>query len=256
MTNGGSLVVELLDNYTPQDGDTITLVQSDDVVGDFSSVSVLGTPDGFDAEVQIDSGNVVLTLTGVSSPPGEVRDVVVSQGANQRSMLMEIDVTFSGDAQFGAAAFSLVHRGDNGSVDVSVASSTVDGDTVATLTFSGQYSEPSGSLIDGNYTLTVDGSEIVDSQGNNYDDVDGDGSPGGEMVMGDQADDNFYRLYGDIDRDRQVSIFDFFTFRSAFSIASGDPSFESGFDQDVDGVISIFDFFRFRTNFGKMLPFE
>jgi len=74
--------------------------------------------------------------------------------------------------------------------------------------------------------------------------------------MGDQADDNFYRLYGDIDRDRQVSIFDFFSFRSVFSIASGDPSFQGGFDYDVDGVISIFDFFRFRQNFGKILLFE
>jgi len=134
--------------------------------------------------------------------------------------------------------------------------SSIDNNTVATLTFSGPYTEQaSGSLIDGNYRLTINGNGVVDSQGNNYD-VDGDGNPSGVVVLGDQADDGFYRLFGDIDSDREVSIFDFFSFRSAFSIASGDPLFESGFDSDADGVISIFDFFRVSQNLGSMLPFE
>ena len=63
MTNGGSLVVELLPEYQPQNGDQITLIQSDNVIGEFSSVDIQGTPDGFDAEVEIDNGNVILTLT-------------------------------------------------------------------------------------------------------------------------------------------------------------------------------------------------
>ena len=72
MTNGGELVVELLPDYVPQDGDTITLVQANELVGDFSSVSVLGTPADFDAEVQINSGNVVLTMTGAGVLLGDV----------------------------------------------------------------------------------------------------------------------------------------------------------------------------------------
>ena len=63
MTNGGSLVVELLPEYQPQNGDQITLIQSDNVIGEFSTVDIQGTPDGFDAEVEIDNGNVILTLT-------------------------------------------------------------------------------------------------------------------------------------------------------------------------------------------------
>ena len=63
MTNGGSLVVELLPDYQPQNGDQITLIQSDNVIGEFSNVNIQGTPDGFDAEIEIDNGNVVLTLT-------------------------------------------------------------------------------------------------------------------------------------------------------------------------------------------------
>ena len=67
LNNGGSLVVELLPEYQPQDGDEIILVQSDNVIGEFSSVNVQGTPDGFDAEVEIDNGNVVLTLTSADA---------------------------------------------------------------------------------------------------------------------------------------------------------------------------------------------
>jgi len=66
-------------------------------------------------------------------------DIVLNQGATQRSMLMDLEVTFSGDVQIGNGAFSVVNREDNSSVDVSVDSSTVGGDTVATLTFSGPY---------------------------------------------------------------------------------------------------------------------
>ena len=63
MTNGGSLSVELLADYAPQDGDSIQLVQANNVVGDFSSIDVQGVPEGFEADVQISGDDVVLTLT-------------------------------------------------------------------------------------------------------------------------------------------------------------------------------------------------
>ena len=66
-TGGGSLAVELLPNYVPQDGDTITLIQADDVVGDFSNITVGGTPANLNAELQIINGDVVLTF-GSSGP--------------------------------------------------------------------------------------------------------------------------------------------------------------------------------------------
>ena len=68
MTNGGALVVEFLPDYVPQNGDAVTLVQSSEIVGNFSSVTITGTPDGFEADVQRDDGDVVLTLTSVTSP--------------------------------------------------------------------------------------------------------------------------------------------------------------------------------------------
>ena len=59
----GELVVDLMPDYLPQDGDTITLVQASQATGEFTSVTVLGVPDDFDTDVQINNGNVVLTLT-------------------------------------------------------------------------------------------------------------------------------------------------------------------------------------------------
>ena len=205
------------------------------------------------------SGGVVfdsVEITTAAAVAPEPVEIAVSQGATQRSMLIDIDVTFTGDVQIGDNAFSLVNREDNGAVDVAVTSSTVDGNTVATLSFSGQYAEePSGSLVDGNYRLTIDGNNITDAQGNNYD-VDGDGSPGGVMVLGDQADDNFYRLFGDINSDRRVTFTDFIGFRTVFLLVAGDPLFEEGFDADDSGSITFTDFLRFRDNFLSELLFQ
>ena len=41
------------------------MIQSDDVIGDFSNITVLAAPADFDAEVLVVNGNVVLTMTGV-----------------------------------------------------------------------------------------------------------------------------------------------------------------------------------------------
>jgi len=80
----GELVVELMPEYVPQDGDTFTLVQADVVVGDFSSVTVVGAPDDFDADVQINDGNAVLTLTDAA--------VVLLGDANQDGAIDFLDI--------------------------------------------------------------------------------------------------------------------------------------------------------------------
>ena len=76
----GELVVQLMPDYVPQDGDEFTLVQSNQVAGDFSNVTVLGAPDNFETDVQIVNGDVVMTLTNDSSVMlGDVnRDGVVN----------------------------------------------------------------------------------------------------------------------------------------------------------------------------------
>ena len=114
----------------------------------------------------------------------------------------------------------------------------------ARLLFSGEHTEPSGPLVDGNYQLTIDGDGITDSNGLSVD-VDGDGVPGGVLVIGDEEEENFYRLFGDADSNRQVNFFDFIGFRQTYSLMTGDAIFDESFDSNADGVISFFTSSRF-----------
>ena len=75
-------------------------------------------------------------------------------------------------------------------------------------------------------------------------------------MVGDQAADNLYRCYGDLDGNRFVNIFDFFEFQAAFLAMSASPRFQAGFDNNDDGFINVFDFFDFQANFLKMLNFS
>ena len=118
----------------------------------------------------------------------------------------------------------------------------VDGRSTATLTFDGP-GVIGGSLPDGWYELRVLADRATDVAGNPLD-GNADGQPGDDHV------DSFFRLFGDHDGDRAVSITDFFAFRDAFGPAG---VYNAAFDADDDGVISILDFFEFRQRFGTSL---
>ena len=113
----------------------------------------------------------------------------------------------------------------------------------------------SGSLVDGNYQLTIDGGEVIDSQGSAMD-VDGDGTPGGILIIGDEEEEALYRLFGDVDQNRTVNVIDLLAFRIAFLSVEGDPSFNASVDWNLDGVIDVRDLLAFRRNFLKTLPFD
>jgi hypothetical protein len=180
-------------------------------------------------------------------------EVIVNEGELQRSMVQEIEVVFTGDVQIGGSAFSLAMRGGS-NVAVSFSTAVANGKTIATLSFFGANTESSGSLVDGNYELSINGGDIVDSLGNNFD-VDEDGTAGGTAIFGDEEQDFMYRLFGDIERNRTVNIFDLLGFRQTCLLMTGDASFNAGFDSIVDGRINIFDLLRFRQNYRKTLTF-
>jgi hypothetical protein len=176
---------------------------------------------------------------------------VVNGGAAQRSRVTDLAVAFSTVVTFAgnpAAAFRLTRTGPgapNGDVAVAVdLSGSTATQTVARLTFSGGLTE-FGSLIDGNYTLTVLGSQVT---GNGQAlDGDGDGTPGGDNVS------TLYRLYGDATGDRRVDNADFFQLRTTFGRSSGDPLYLAFLDANGDGRIDNADFFAFRNRFGITL---
>jgi len=96
-------------------------------------------------------------------------DVSINQGELQRSMLMDLNISFAGDVEIGESAFTLEKVGD-GNVPVSFTTEFDGSRTNATLSFSGPFTADSGSLVDGNYQLTIDGDEVIDSQGSPMDD--------------------------------------------------------------------------------------
>src|SRR5207248_3471391 len=135
-------------------------------------------------------------------------------------------VTFDGPVTLDPGAFEL-SRQDGSPVELNVAASVLNGQTVAVLTFAGP-AVVGGSLADGSYTLTVRADRVHDRWGRELD-GDGDGAAGGDRV------DGFRRLFGDADGDGDVDAQDRALFRSAFGNRVGDPGSLWYFDFDGDG---------------------
>jgi hypothetical protein len=173
--------------------------------------------------------------------PAQVASVVVNDGPEQRSMVNSLTVTFDGALTLDPGAFEL-SREDGSPVELTVAASLVNGQTVAVLTFVGP-GIIGGSLADGGYTLTVRADQVHDQWGRQLD-GDGDGLAGGNRV------DAFFRLFGDADGDGDVDWGDRDLFRSAFEKSAGASGYLWYFDFDGDGDVDGLDNGQFNRRFG------
>ena len=132
----------------------------------------------------------------------ESASFVIASGEAQRSVLDNFVVEFDGIVTLGETPFEVAKRGpDGGTVDVTAAIDNSSGNSVATLTFAGDFTEEAGLLVDGNYQLTVFGDQILTAGGQNFD-ADGDGAAGGNQIFGDTEADGFFRHFGDSTGDR------------------------------------------------------
>ena len=189
----------------------------------------------------------------------EVQSVVIGDGASQRSMVKSLTMTFDGAMQIedlNAGAFTVRKRGPGGGVvDTIAVASIANGRTAVTLTFVGQFVDPSGSLSDGNYELIANSSLIT----RNGLALDGDknGSTGGDFLFGRDANDQavatdkFFRFFGDADGDADVDILD----AAKFNLASkSQNAFTYLFDFDGDGKVLANDKLSFnaRKSIGKL----
>ncbi len=173
-----------------------------------------------------------------------VLSIAINGGDGSRSGVTSIEVEFAGPVNVGPDSFRLQNVSTNQPVSgLAVASSLVDGKTLATITFtSGVGIVPSDnasvatSLEDGAYQLTVL-ADRVRLQSNGF-------------GMDSDVADTFFRKFGDQDGDGRVSLLDFAEFRRSFGKAIGDAAFHDGLDSDRDGVITLLDFAAFRRNFG------
>jgi hypothetical protein len=255
--NIGGTTLMLTLGYVPSPGDGYIIVSndgSDPIAGTFTGLPegatiTLGGTD-FHISYHAGDGNDIALTSLAVPPPGAL--TTVNDGAAQRSRVTSIQVTFSTVVTFASPlqnAFQVVRTGPGGpignvtfTVDPSASTAT---QTIDRLTFSGAMTE-FGSLIDGDYTLTVFSSQV--SAGGAAFDGNLDGTPGGDLTM------NFYRLYGDVNGDRAVNGLDLAEFRSAFGTAMGNPNYRDYLDANGDGVVNGLDLAQFRTRFGTSLP--
>jgi hypothetical protein len=205
------------------------------------------SPTGFASDGEVEDYQVNI----VSSP--RVESVAINHGDAQRSTVDTVTVTFDRIVDLHDLAGDAFHfvnvDTNNTAVDTAVVSQ-IDDKTVVDFTFvAGPTVSSSGSLVDGDYRLTIDAALVsyfgVGLDGNN------DGRGGGDYVFGESPTDQFFRKFGDIDGSTLVDLFDFAVFRSAFGRPANDPGYASGFDSNDDGLIDLFDFAAFRANFGS-----
>lgn len=215
------------------------------------------TQASYSIRVEVSDGANVFQkeLSVTVTDEAESSTFVIGNGTTQRSMLNSIEVAFDGLVTFGDTPFELVRRGTGGGVvDITPSIDNSSGSTVVTLTFAGTFTEASGSLVDGNYQLTIFGDQVQTLGGQDFD-GDGDGVAGGDFVFGDTETDNFFRLFGDVTGDRFVNVIDLLEFRNSFLSNAGDSNFSEAFDSNNDGTINVVDLLRFRSNWLERLEF-
>jgi hypothetical protein len=183
------------------------------------------------------AGEYVLTQSVTSNPPPTVTSIVVNDGSAQRSRVTTLRVNFSEVVSFvGAPTAAFTLTGPSGAITFTA---VLDGSGLfATITPTSGVT--SGSLNDGNYTLTVVAGQIQDGGGATL-----------QAAAGNTL--NFHRLFGDANGDRVVNGADFFLFRTAFGTSTGNPQFLAYFDFDNNGTINTTDRTEFYNRYGSTI---
>jgi hypothetical protein len=180
---------------------------------------------------------------------GQAVNVQVNDGSAQRSQVTSLTVAFNGVATLASGAFTLTRvglpngvAGDNVTLQdtdgtISVSTQTINGLTLATLTFSGANTS-GGSLNDGNWTLAVNHAAVTIN---------------GTQMSSDYSQTNIKRLYGDFDGSGTVNALDYGHFRLAYGSASTDAAYLAFLDYDGSGAINAFDYGQFRLRYGSSI---
>ena len=168
----------------------------------------------------------------------------------QRSEVRQLALTFSGPVtlETGSMTLALLNTGGSGLNDGSPptdasaalgAPTSADGGITWVIPILGDtsFSDKTGSLDDGVYTVTVYAAAVIDGSGNS--------------LGGSNYSLTFHRLFGDINGDGTVNSADYFQFKKAFGSKAGSALYAAGFDFDANGTINSADYFKFKANFGR-----
>jgi hypothetical protein len=181
-----------------------------------------------------------------------VDSILINGGAPQRSSLTTVQIRFNTVVDIDQSAsdpFLFVDVANGTSMVDTPVISIVNGRTVVDFTFaSSAYVNAGGSLIDGRYQLTIDGSKVT-AFGLNLD-GDANGLVGGNNVFGAEAADRFFRKYGDQNGNGTVDLLDFAEFRRTFGLSAGQAGYLGSLEANFNGSIDLMDFAAFRKNFG------
>jgi hypothetical protein len=132
------------------------------------------------------------------------------------------------------AAFTLVLNADGATGTLLEPTTAIGSETpVPPINFGGAVEFE--SLPDGRYTLTALPGKV--SVGGQSLDCHGGGTPGDNYTFGEGS--SLYRMFSDINGDRQVDIADLTPFAGTFGLTSGQANFLAAFDHNGDGQINI-----------------
>jgi hypothetical protein len=225
-----------------------TVVDNGDQTWSWTLPTVAGTDDSRTVTITAtDTDGAVTDVSFELVDLAGIEKVSIGDGTAQRSIVSQLQVMFNTVVDIESNAFLVEktgHRG--GTVMTRFTTQAVAGKTIATIEFGGRFTEAAtGSLIDGNYRLTIVGSRIRRAGTNIAIDADGDGVPGGNYSLGDQAVDAFFRWFGDINGNGRVDIDDRSAFDATFRKMVGEVGFDARFDVNADGFINHLDRRRF-----------
>ncbi len=192
----------------------------------------------FAPELGLGLDNVKVSALSVLS------STTIDDGLAQRSAVRSITLTFQGNiTTIPSSAFQLTRNEDGLTIPVNVGTPVyMGGETYVLLTFGGPNLDGT-SVPDGRYTLTINGSLILDNFGNEVDAA-GNGTAGSTGTV------NFFRFFGDSNGDGIVNATDYLAFRTAYLSGVVTPA-NSFFDYNGDGEFTVIDLDAFVTNFTK-----
>jgi hypothetical protein len=167
-------------------------------------------------------------------------------GSNQRSIVRSLTVAFDGQVTIDTGAFVVQQINlVDGSPQYTPAIATsftppvlADGKWVTTVSFTpnqANLTTAAGNLMDGNYRLTIDATKV--RIGGVQLDGDKNGTPGGDYVLGEEATDWFFALFGDSDGSSIVDPSDLLAANYALRKQIGETGFNLAFDVNGDGRV-------------------
>jgi subtilisin-like proprotein convertase family protein/subtilisin family serine protease len=206
-------------------------------------------------EISVTADGLAIFSSGFGTSPTdavpELEQVIVNSNQASRSLLTEVVVVFDREVTVQGDAIEIVHRESGQPVGQWLAEySLVNGKSVGTIHFEpGAFvdarTDGKHSLADGSYQLNVTAAGVTS--------VASGRSMNADVAFGTEAVDSFFRLFGDLDGDRDVDAADYARLGATLLRSSGEVGFQPELDFDGDGDVDGLDLAHFRRRLVRRL---